>query len=722
MRVRAAASIALIAVAAVLLLAGTVALYARAELVDEREFGARAVAALDRDAVRHAAGREIVARLIDRGSTDLVAARPLLESVAGSALQTEPGRRLVRAAAVEVNRALFVRGEDNIAFDVSDAAELVAFATRSVSPRVAREIPEGLDGSLIALREREFATQTLALADDVRVLGLVLPALALVAFAAAIAIAPDHRVAAVRAGVATGASGLVVAIALVLVRARVLAEVQGTDELTDAEVAAAVGGVFDAYLGDLFTWGLAVALFGLVVAGAAAALGREHLGAPLLGARRLLDRPRTPGGRAVRGAGALALGVFAVLDPDVALRIGGILAGALLVLYGTAELLALLPGRGAADAQPGRPRRRALATAGVAGLVAVGGAATLIAVAAGGGESGAASRTGAPAGTCNGSADLCDLRLNEAVFAGTHNSFSAADSPGWFIANQRRPIAGQLQDGIRLFLIDTHWGVEGGDGRVRTDFEAEGRERNRVASALPPAQLRAAERLAGRVGVRGTGAGERGVWLCHSVCELGATRLEDALVDVREFLEDNRGEVVILFVEDYVPPRDFAAVAARAGLDRFAATLDRDEPLPALGELVRTDKRVIVIAEEDADGSVPWYMDGFTFVQDTPLGAQMRDQLSCERFRGTADSPLLMLNHWADIFPPRLRANRPFQQREFLVRRAHRCARERGHPVNMIAVDHYEQGDLLEAVDELNAEQIRSVRRARAQLAGGEAQ
>ena len=86
------------------------------------------------------------------------------------------------------------------------------------------------------------------------------------------------------------------------------------------------------------------------------------------------------------------------------------------------------------------------------------------------------------------------------MFAGTHNSFSAADSPGWLIANQKRTIQRQLDDGIRLFLIDTHWGVKGSDGRVRTDFESEGTDRNKVVKALPPADAgrRRARRRAGR--------------------------------------------------------------------------------------------------------------------------------------------------------------------------------------------------------------------------------
>jgi hypothetical protein len=89
------------------------------------------------------------------------------------------------------------------------------------------------------------------------------------------------------------------------------------------------------------------------------------------------------------------------------------------------------------------------------------------------------------------------------------------------------------------------------------------------------------------------------------------------------------------------------------------------------------------------------------------LGATKIGQLSCARERGDADSPLLMLNHWADLFPPRLRANRPFQTRQFLLKRAHQCARKRGMPVNLIAVDYSDQGKLVEVVRELNDERAK---------------
>jgi hypothetical protein len=128
---------------------------------------------------------------------------------------------------------------------------------------------------------------------------------------------------------------------------------------------------------------------------------------------------------------------------------------------------------------------------------------------------------------------------------------------------------------------------------------------------------------------------------------------------------------------------------------------------------------VIVFAEKDADGTVPWYLDGFSFVQDTPLGATNVGQLRCRRERGSPDSPVAMLNHWADLFPPRRSANVPFQRQKVIVDRGHRCARTLGVTVNLIAVDHYDEGDLIPAVEELNGERIQAVRREQAASRSG---
>ena len=712
-RARGTASVLLVIVAALLLLAGAVAHYARTEILDQDAFADRAVEALDDDRVRKVVRREIVVNLIDRGSTDLVAARPLLESVVDAVMQSAPFRALFRRAAVETNRLFFTRERRNALFDISDAAELVHFALRSVSPKLAKELPEDFEADLLTLRRRDFAGQTLAVADDVRVLGVVLPLLALLAFAAAIVVAPDRRIAVLRSGVAVGVVGALLAVVLLILRARTVAGLEGEDELTDADVQAAGAGLLDAFVGPLIAGGLLLALGGLVVGAAAAALDPEDVEAPLTRLRRQLGTtPKPRWRRALRGVGALVLGVLVVLNPTLAVQVAAVAAGAVLVFFGTSELLVMLQRGGASEGEHyRRSRGRALAVAAAAGAVCVGAlVAVVVVLTHESDDTRQASAAGARSGTCNGSVALCELRLNEAVFAGTHNSFSAADSPGWSISNQRRTIPRQLRDGIRLFLIDPHWGVEDARGRVRTDFAAEGRDRNRVAKGLPPNVLKAAERLAGRLGAGDT-SGERGVWLCHTVCELGATRMEDSLREIVAFLEDNRGEVVILFIEPYVPPAEIEKVFKRSGLDRYVVALRRDEPLPTLGALVRRSKRVIVLTEKDADGTIPWYLDGFSFVQDTPLGATKVNQLSCKLERGDADSPFLMLNHWADLFPPRLEANVPFHTERAVAGRAHRCARKRGLPVSLIATDHYDQGGFLAAIDTLNAERVQALRR-----------
>ena len=712
------ASVVMLVIGAVLLIAGTVAFYAREQIVDREAFANRAVAALEDDGVRTVVGREIVIYLAERGSADLAAARPLLESVVDTLIQTEPFQRVFRAAAREANRVFFVRDKENVLLDLGDAAEIVRFGLRSVSPNLAKQLPSDLKPDLLALNDSEVTGTTLRVADNIRTLGIVLPLLALVLLVGAVAVAPDRRIAVLRVGVAVGAAGAILLVALLVLEARTLAGVYGEDEVTDDEVRSAVAGLFDAFLGDLLTWALLLALLGIAVAAAAAALDPEDVEAPAQRLRRLAQRPRATWARALRGIAALAAGVLAVLAPTLALQIAAVVGGAFLVFFGMSELLLLLARPGQTRAEAERTRGRAFVAAGAAGVLIVGALAALVIVVTSSAPPPSVAAPGVQRGECNDSFALCELRINEVAWAGTHNSFSASDSRGWFIANQRHDMRRQLQDGIRLFLIDAHWGIENADGRVRTDFATEKRDRNKVAKSLPPEVLASAERLAGRLGA-GDLQGEREVWLCHTVCELGATKMVDQLVELREFLEANRGEVVILFIEPYVSPRDIEKVFREARLERYVETLDRDSPMPTLGDLVSRNKRVIVFTEKDADGTVPWYLDGFSFVQDTPLGATKVKQLSCELERGDADSPFLMLNHWADVFPPRSTPNKPFQTEREILRRAKKCQRERGVPVSLVAVDHYELGSLVPAVNALNAERIQTLRRAQAAARGG---
>ena len=208
-------------------------------------------------------------------------------------------------------------------------------------------------------------------------------------------------------------------------------------------------------------------------------------------------------------------------------------------------------------------RARRLAGAGIAALLVAG---VVVAFLAGGGVEAPAA---APITRCNGHAELCDRPLDDVVLPATHNAMSVP-LPGWSSAEQDRPIGGQLADGIRGLLLDTHYGDKLANGRVRTDFgeraKATRGRPSRTASARRA--VAAALRLRERLGFRGKG--KRGMYLCHTFCELGATPLADGLRDVHDFLVTHPAEVVVIVNQDYVTPADFVGAVRDAGLARYA--------------------------------------------------------------------------------------------------------------------------------------------------------
>jgi hypothetical protein len=119
----------------------------------------------------------------------------------------------------------------------------------------------------------------------------------------------------------------------------------------------------------------------------------------------------------------------------------------------------------------------------------------------------------------------------------------SAPLDGWFASQQDRGIAGQLEDGIRGLLIDTHYADKLANGRIRTSFESPADLAAAVKQdGLSRASYDAALRLRERAGFKGTGT--RGMYLCHTFCEIGATPLADGLKDIHDFLVLHPGQVV----------------------------------------------------------------------------------------------------------------------------------------------------------------------------------
>ena len=700
---------ALLVAASLALLVGGVTLYIRAAILDSREFADRATSTLESDDVRQVVSERLVDQVIEQGSAELIQARPLLEAAVAGALDTGAFQAVFERAAQNVHMLLFERDRGSIVLDLADAGIVVLNALRAIAPKLAKEVPRDVEGALIEVSDRRFAARLLDAAAQVRFLGILLPLLALALFAASVVVSRDRRRGVVEAGVALAGVAGVVVVGLIVTKAIVVSAIDDTDSAEAAAVA------WDHFMGDLRVLSLGIGALGIVFAATAASvIVHDEVEDWVHRLRRLATtQPRARVWRLARAAAIIGVSILVILEPTYAVQVAVVILGGYGLFFGVGEALHVVapPRRGGLgsrdiDLDLDMPRIPARAVV-LAGLVALGIVVGVVAIASEDEVAPAVDRPDRPVAACNGSAALCDRRVNEVVFAGTHNSMSAAEERGWYFAGHREGLRSQLDDGIRALLIDIHYGVRDERGRVRTDLEREGTNRQKIVEAIGEEGLAAAERLAGPVDF-GELRGEGGLYMCHSLCELGATPLEDGLRDIREFLEENPDEFVIVFIQDAVSPDDAVAAFARSGLTRYVHTHRRDEPWGELGELIAADRRLLVLVEASGGGSdaPAWYHDGFELTQETPYVFQSLEELepprSCRANRGSPNSPLFLMNHWIERVNPSPGLAAKVNARALLERRARACARRRELVPNIVAVDFYDEGGLLETVRALN--------------------
>jgi hypothetical protein len=276
---------------------------------------------------------------------------------------------------------------------------------------------------------------------------------------------------------------------------------------------------------------------------------------------------------------------------------------------------------------------------------------------------------------------------------------SAADVPGWLFPNQEFGIRAQLRDGIRALLIDVYSGIPVGE-HVKTDLEDGTIAREKFEPTLGPEGVEAALRIRDRL--VGADEADRALFMCHGLCELGATSLLPALREIREFLVLNPYEVLFIIIEDTVPPAEIEAAFHESGLIDFVYRGRVTPPWPTLREMIRSDERVLVFAEKNAAG-VAWYHQAFAVFQETPYDFRMPEEFSCQPNRGGTEGSLLLVNHWISTPPSsRISDAEAANTYDVLMARARECQRVRGRLPSIIAVDFYATGDLLEVVRTLN--------------------
>jgi hypothetical protein len=690
----AAVSWALAALSAIALAIAALLTYAQHTVFASDAFADRAAATLDAQPVRDAAARRLTNVALGV-RPDLVALRPIVELGARAVVGTPQFRSLVRRAALEAHRAAFDAQARGLTFQIRDAGLLVADVVRRLSPRAADRMPTraitrvarirgGVHGVMLRLAEH---------ADRARVAKWIALAAGLVLALGALLVTDSRRASVLRLGLAVAGVGAVVALAAALAPALAADSVGSADR--DA-VRAALG----VWLDPITAWAVAAGAAGVVVALAAAAIVRPIPVMALLRgvASTVVAPPRNGRERVLRAAVAVGAGGAMVLWPRAVLGALIVAVGALLVLAALAELLALVAGP-AAPAAP-RPRGpgfpRAARIGAVALLAAVAVAATALLA---GGESPAVARVG----RCNGHAALCDRRVDQVAFLATHNAMAAPDEPGWLFATQDAGIPKQLDDGVRALMIDTQYGISTPRG-VATRITGENTSRAKLVAEVGESFVATAERIGRRIGRNPNG--EQQIFLCHTLCEVGATRAVEALRSVHRFLVRHPEEVVVLSIQDETSAADTAEVIRASGLVDEVYLGDAQRPWPTLRELIDRDERVIVLAENRAGGA-PWIHHQPGVVQETPFlfrsVAALEAPTNCDPNRGGTAGSLLLINHWVDTPPaPRVTIARRVNAHDFLAPRVARCRKQRGMLPNLISVDFYRQGDAARVVDELN--------------------
>jgi hypothetical protein len=119
--------------------------------------------------------------------------------------------------------------------------------------------------------------------------------------------------------------------------------------------------------------------------------------------------------------------------------------------------------------------------------------------------------------------------------------------------------------------------------------------------------------------------------------------------------------------------------------------------------MIDSGRRVVVMMERHGGGTAyPWLLPAFTYVQDTPFANPTAADLRCDRLRGTAASPLLLVNHWLADFRSLVTDARKINALPVLGPYLARCRQERGMLPNFVAVNYFDEGGLFRAVDQLN--------------------
>ncbi len=264
---------------------------------------------------------------------------------------------------------------------------------------------------------------------------------------------------------------------------------------------------------------------------------------------------------------------------------------------------------------------------------------------------------------CNGSTVLCSKKYDEVAYLTTHNAFNSLQG-NFTLPNQNLDITGQLNIGVRAFMLDVYH--DQGD-----------------------------------------------IVVYHGFSFLGTSPLEDELLKIKEFLDNHPNEVVTVILESYVSANDVESEMIQSGLMSYVYEHPQGSSWPSLQTMINNNTRCVVFSDvDDASPSQGWYHYMWTNMVETHYSNHAITDFSCDFNRGDSINDLFILNHFLTdaTYGTGMPAESEIaNSNPFFINRVLQCQQEKQKFPNFVTVDFVELGDSKLVVDILNGVEFLSV-------------
>lgn len=272
---------------------------------------------------------------------------------------------------------------------------------------------------------------------------------------------------------------------------------------------------------------------------------------------------------------------------------------------------------------------------------------------------------------CNNGTNLCDRPVNEILFATVHNGASTPVNGFTILPNHQRNLTEALYAGYRGINVD--------------------------------------------IGICNGVLG-----LVHSTCFLGFdANLTNTFQEIADFLEQHENEVLLMPTQlDFGTGGEFSLlemeavmpVSFRNLLYEYPTNNDERPPWPTLRELIVANQRILFFHYngERCNSSItcPYgFMDWFDYAAESDFSLADVDALldkdnACRITRGETSTSFYGVNDFTSLANPK--ACGVLNSGEFLRNHIVSCANVTQRDVNLVFVDCWDVGDVLEVVHEYN--------------------